>query len=241
MIRIGTAGWSLPADWKDRFPEGEGHLQRYAGVFRAVEIDRTFYKTPRASTFRRWSESVPGAFRFALKVPKAVTHERRLEETREPLGEFLEAARELGDRLGPLLVQLPPSLEFDRGLARDFLEVMRGLHDGEAVLEARHRSWFATDAEDLLGRHRVARVAADPPRAEGDGLPGAHRSLAYFRLHGQPELYRSAYRDGDLERWADRIRTAARKAEEVWCIFDNTAAGAATGDALALLDLLGEG
>ena len=99
MIRVGTAGWTLPTGWQDRFPEGETHLDSYGRVFRAVEINRTFRNTPRPSTFARWADSVPDGFRFSVKTPREVTHDRRLEDVREPLSEFLEAASRLADRL----------------------------------------------------------------------------------------------------------------------------------------------
>lgn len=264
MIRVGTAGWSLPTRWQDRFPEGDTHLHRYARVLDAVEINRTFKKLPRPSTFRRWAESVPDGFRFSVKLPREVTHHRRLEDAEGPLEEFLEAVGELGGRLGPVLIQLPPSLEYDADVAAAFLRTLRDLRGPDAgpdALEARHESWFADEVDALLAEHRVARVAADPPRAEADGRPGGFEGLAYFRLHGQPRTYYSAYRedadktyvdDGSaaeeaagsapgLEGWAERVREATGRAEEVWCIFDNTARGEGTGDALAMLELLEDG
>lgn len=258
MIRVGTAGWTLPIGWQDRFPEGETHLHRYGRVFRAVEINRTFRKTPRPSTFARWADRVPDGFRFSVKVPREVTHDRRLEEAGEPLSQLLDTASRLGDRLGPLLVQLPPSLAFDPGVAERFLATLRELREGPDVLEARHDSWFVDAADALLARHRVARVAADPPRSEADGRPGGWEGLAYFRLHGRPRTYYSAYReDGDawrreggdddpgdgerpgLDDWLDRAKAADGEAEEVWVIFDNTARGEGTGDALATAERLG--
>lgn len=122
-----------------------------------------------------------------------------------------------------------------------FLRELREVHGGAVALEARHGSWFGREPDALLREHRVARVAADPPRGEGDGLPGGDNFLVYFRLHGTPELYRSAYRESTLQVWAERIEAAAPRAEEVWCIFDNTASGAAIGDALTLRDLLRQG
>lgn len=261
MIRIGTAGWSLPSRWQDRFPEGDTHLHRYAGVLGAVEIDRTFRKTPRPSTFARWADSVPGDFRFSVKLPREITHDRRLEEAEEPLEEFLEPVAELGDRLGPLLIQLPPSLAFEVDTAARFLEVLRGLRPGPDVLEPRHESWFIGEAGALLAEHRVARAAADPPRADDDGRPGGWGELAYFRLHGRPRTYYSAYRQGGdphlddaaaaggedgegpgaaagLDPWIARVRAAAETHGEVWCVFDNTAAGEGTGDALAAVGRL---
>ena len=242
MIRIGTAGWSLPKEWQDRFPQGGTHLHRYAGRFKAVEIDRTLKKTPRPTTFARWAESVPSDFRFSVKVPRRITHDRRLVDVVSELDEFLEIVGRLGDRLGPLLVQLPPRPGVRphrrRGVPRPATCAARRARHARGT----HESWFIREAEELLADRQVARVAADPPRASADGAPGGARTLAYFRLHGQPRTYYSAYRDGGLERWARAVHEVAKAdgTESVWCIFDNTAAGEATGEALALQNMLGD-
>lgn len=239
MIRIGTAGWSLPKEWQDRFPEGDSHLERYSRTLSAIELNRTFKKTPRDSTFERWAATVPEVFRFSIKAPRTVTHDHRLVNVRGHLEEFLASTAHLGDRHGPLLIQLPPSLEFDPEGVEAFISDLRELREGPDVLEARHESWFGEEADALLADGRIGRVAADPPRAEADGTPGGFEGLAYFRLHGSPETYFSAYRDDGLEEWARRVEAAAARAEETWCIFDNTAAGEGTGDALAMKELVG--
>ncbi len=118
------------------------------------------------------------------------------------------------------------------------MHTLRQLRDGPDVLEPRHASWFDPQVDAFLARARIARVAADPPRAETDGMPGGSDELAYFRLHGQPRTYYSAYRARGLEVWAARIRTVAARVPETWCVFDNTAAGEGTGDALALRDIM---
>ncbi len=240
-FRVGTAGWALPPALRDGFPPGASLLERYAGRFEGVEVNSTFKAIPRPATFARWAASVPAEFRFALKLPREITHGRRLRDARAPLASFVAAAAALGDRCGPLLVQLPPSLAFDPALAEAFLRELRALVAGPAALEARHPSWFSPEADALLAHGRVARVAADPPRAPGDGSPGGDPELAYFRLHGSPRVYYSAYRGEALEVWAAHVSDAATRAREVWCIFDNTAAGEATADALALRERLGAG
>lgn len=240
-VRVATAGWRIPEEYRDEFPDWGDRTQLwgYSRVLGGVEINRTFRKLPRASTFEKWSDRVPGEFRFALKTPRAVTHDARLERAGEELDEFLERGRRLGDRLGPVLVQLPPSLEFDAAVAEGFLSRLRDRHGGPVAVEPRHEGWFAGSADALLADHGAARVAADPPRAETDGVPGGDRELAYFRLHGTPDTYRSPYRDGGgLEAWIERVRRAAGSAERVWLVFDNTAEGEGTGDALEALDRL---
>ena len=111
-VYVGCAGWSIPKEHGGRFPEEGTHLERYAACLPAVEINSSFYKPHRPATYARWAASVPDDFRFAVKVPKAATHERRLEDTGEVLDRFLEEATQLEERLGPLLVQIPPSLAF---------------------------------------------------------------------------------------------------------------------------------
>jgi uncharacterized protein YecE (DUF72 family) len=171
-------------------------------------------------------------------VPKAVTHVRRLTGAGDLLDAFLSEATELGERLGPLLVQLPPSLAFSAEIAGAFLAELRERFDGNVALEPRHKSWFTPEAERLMTRHRVARVAADPAVVPAAAEPGGWGGLVYYRLHGSPKMYYSDYPDAYLEALAKTLRKAARTAE-VWCIFDNTAEGAATVNALEVLERVG--
>ncbi len=235
-IYVGTAGWSIPRAEKPRFPAGESLLARYAKVLPAVEINSTFYRPHRASTFERWAASVPRAFRFSVKIPNTITHVQRLANSAKLLKTFLADLAPLGSRLGCLLVQLPPSLTFDARVARAFLSVMRKQFDRGIALEPRHASWFGDPADRLLNKFKVARVAADPPRAEGDGEPGGWPGLAYFRLHGSPRTYYSSYEDNFFDALADRLRGLQRRRIPTWCIFDNTTLGAATGNALSLIE-----
>lgn len=233
-IYIGTAGWSIPRTEQRRFPAGESLLARYAKALPAVEINSTFYRPHRATTFERWAASVPRAFRFSVKIPSAITHDRRLAGTAPLLKTFLADLAPLGSRLGCLLVQLPPSLAFDTRVARAFFTALRKQFDGGVAFEPRHASWFEDRADRLLDGFKVARVAADPPRVEGGGQPGGWPGLAYFRLHGSPRMYYSAYEDQYLNALAVRLRALRRRRIPTWCIFDNTTLGAASGNALDL-------
>jgi uncharacterized protein YecE (DUF72 family) len=235
---IGTAGWSIPRAEQSRFPPGDSHLARYAEVLPAVEINSTFYRPHRPATFERWAASVPRAFRFSIKISRAITHDQRLGRSAERLEEFLASIEPLGSRLGCLLVQLPPSLAFDARVARAFFKVLRGRFDRGVALEPRHASWFGTRADRLLNEYEVARVAADPPRVDGGGEPGGWRGLAYFRLHGSPRTYYSSYEEDDLDALAEKLRALRRRRIPAWCIFDNTALGAAAGNALSLVERL---
>ena len=237
-ILIGTAGWSIPRPDKPRFPPGESLLARYAKVLPAVEINSTFYRPHRATTFERWAATVPRGFRFSVKIPGAITHERRLARSASLLDTFLSEVEPLGSRLGCLLVQLPPSLDFEPRVARAFFEALRRRFDRGVAIEPRHASWFASRADGLLEKYEVARVAADPSRVEGGGEPGGWRGLAYFRLHGSPRTYYSRYEDNWLGALAKKLEVLQRRRVPTWCIFDNTAHGAATGNALSVMESL---
>jgi uncharacterized protein YecE (DUF72 family) len=237
-IYIGTAAWSIPRPHQPHFPPGESLLARYAQVFPAVEINSTFYRPHRAATFERWAASVPRAFRFSVKIPNTITHDQRLAGTAKLLKTFLADLEPLGSRLGCLLVQLPPSLAFTSRVARTFFGALRNQFDGGVALEPRHATWFAEPSERLLDEFKIARVAADPPRAAGDGEPGGWPGLTYFRLHGSPRIYYSSYEDDYLDALAKKLRALRRRRIPAWCIFDNTALGAATSNALALNEML---
>ena len=236
--RIGCAGWSLPRALWPVFPPEGSHLERYAQRFDAVEIDTSFYRPHRRETYERWAASTPEGFRFAVKLPKAVTHERRLVDAMPAFEEFAAQAGGLGNKLGALVVQLPPSLAFDAGVVRGFFSALRRRHPGEVVLEPRHRSWITPQAEGLLSIFEVARVLADPVLFDEAAAPGGWPGLVYLRLHGSPRRYWSAYGDDLLARLAQRLQLAKEEGAQCWCVFDNTAGGEATGNALALQRLL---
>ena len=236
-VRIGTAGWSVARDAAHRFPATGSGLERYAARFDAVEINSSFHRPHRISTWQRWHDSVPDGFRFSVKVPKSITHECRLADCSPAIARFLEEAGTLGDKLGVLLVQLPPKLEFDGDIAARFFAELSGCSPAAIACEPRHPSWFDTGANELLASLRVARVAADPARCDGAGEPGGWRGLSYWRLHGSPVIYRSSYADR-IEAYAGALRADVIAGRETWCAFDNTASSAATGDALALSDAL---
>src|SRR5271154_6912452 len=161
-IRIGCAGWNVPRDGAAQFASGGSHLERYSRVFNGCEINSSFYRPHKNSTWERWGNSVPTEFQFSVKAPRTITHELRLNCSAEILQAFLKQVAFLHDRLGPLLFQLPPSLRFEPATARNFLALLRELYSGEVVWEPRHVSWFDSDANDLLREFHVARVAADP-------------------------------------------------------------------------------
>jgi uncharacterized protein YecE (DUF72 family) len=238
MAIVGTAGWSIARAQAERFPSEGAALQRYAARFPGVEINSSFHRPHRLTTWQRWAASVPADFRFAVKMPKTISHERKLVDCETLAGRFLEEAAGLGEKLAILLLQLPPKLAFDPSLAETFLKQLTPLLPAPLVCEPRHSSWFDPAANALLENFRVARVAADPACVPAAALPGGWRGLSYCRLHGSPRMYRSSYDDGRLDDYACRIAADLDAGRDVWCIFDNTASSAATGDALKLLDML---
>lgn len=234
--RVGCAGWAIPSQYAAQFTGPGTHLERYARQLQAVEINSSFYRSHAPQTYARWAASVPEHFRFAVKMPRAITHLARLSGVDELLKQFLQEVAALGPKLGPLLVQLPPSLAFDADRVEAFFEGLRRHFSGSVVCEPRHRSWFSRPAETLLTRHQVARVAADPAVVPEAAEPGGWSGVVYYRLHGTPRMYYSAYSEEFLAGLAQRLAAVKGPA---WCIFDNTAAGAAIGNALQLAALLG--
>ena len=234
-IRIGTAGWSLYRPPAGRFPDKGSHLERYAATFDAVEINSSFYQPHKPETYARWASSVPAGFRFAVKLPRTITHERRLVECGDLLERFAAEVAHLAEKRGPILIQLPPKLGFDAPVVERFFSLARDILGGLMACEPRHIAWFSPEADALLVEHQVARVATDPGAVPGAGEPGGWAGLRYTRLHGSPRIYRSAYDATAIERQAEAARDAA---VESWTIYDNTASGAALGNALAMLDLV---
>jgi uncharacterized protein YecE (DUF72 family) len=229
---IGTAGWSIPTRRKDEFPLPGSHLERYARHFPIVEIDTSFYKPHRRETYERWAGSVPEHFRFAVKTPKTMTHEHRLADCDALADAFLQQAEGLGSKLSVLLVQLPPSLPFEAGIAGGFFDMLGKRTKARLACEPRHASWFDVEPEALLAGRRIARVAADPAPVAAAAVPGGWAGLAYFRWHGAPRVYYSDYDAESLDRIGRQVQAAAASGAEVWGIFDNTAEGHALGNAL---------
>jgi uncharacterized protein YecE (DUF72 family) len=239
---IGTAGWAIPRAVADGFPPQGSSLERYAAIMPAAEINSSFHKPHRPATYERWAASVPEQFRFAVKLPKEISHKRKLVDFADPLAAFIDEVRGLGDKLAALLLQLPPSAVFDPRLADPIFETLRRAF-GDArdiVCEPRSTSWFSDEANTCLERYRIARVIADPLIGPEGQQPSGWRDIRYRRLHGSPRVYYSAYKREWLERLAERIAAELRDGIRSWCMFDNTASGAAMNDALVLLRLLAE-
>ena len=231
MVRIGTAGWAIRREHTASFPGTGSHLARYAAQFNAVEITSSFHRPHRPSTYARWARETPDGFAFSVKMPRTITHQAKLTDAGAALTEFLGQCGALEDKLGCVLIQLPPSLAFTTSAA-DFFDVFRSIYDGPAAVEPRHKSWFTPEVDTQLMSHRIARVAADPPI--GPFSPGGWHGFEYWRLHGSPKIYYSDYDAGFLNALHGRLGRNA------WVIFDNTVLGFATQNALSLASRMRE-
>jgi len=238
---IGTSGWHY-GHWKGRFyPEGlprREWLSFYAQQFPTVELNASFYRQPRASTWDLWRETAPAGFRFAVKVNRFITHIKRLGDCAESLDRFLAGARRLGDRLGPVLYQMPPAFHRTaENVAR--MKAFLPLLPKELMhaFEFRHKSWFVDETMDELRQHGVAFCSYDMVGLECPLTATA--PYAYMRFHGSEARYASNYTDEMLEGWAARLRALSGEVEDVSVYFNNDAWGFAAANAAKLAELLG--
>jgi uncharacterized protein YecE (DUF72 family) len=238
VIFIATAGWSIPRLCAVHFPGSGTHLTRYAKVLRGVEINSSFYRQHASETYAGWRKQTRRYFSFAVKLPQAITHDKRLRGARRPLEEFLGGVVGLGRQLGPLIVQLPPSLPYEKRIARGFFALLRDHHDGPVVCEPRHASWFGAGANELMLRYRIGRAGADPAVVPAAAQPGGWPGIVYYRLHGSPRKYWSIYELERVAQWAHTLKAVPRGVL-AWCVFDNTAGGGAACNALQMLKMLG--
>lgn len=231
---VGCAGWAIPGADRAAFTAEGSHLEKYASLFRAVEINSSFYRPHQAKTYAKWAGCVPDDFRFSVKLPRTITHEAKLVGVEPQLDQFANELAGLGAKLGCVLVQLPPKLGFDAQAAEDFFARLAQRFACTLALEARNPGWFGEEATALLASAGITRVIADPAK----GQEGAHvptTATIYARLHGSPRVYYSSYEEGYLAQLARDMRVHAAAGRTVWTIFDNTASGASMPNALAVL------
>jgi len=238
-LYTGTAGWSNPPTERNQRSPENSHLQHYAAHFNAVEINSSFYRSHARKTYERWSADTPAGFRFAVKVPRSITHDSGLKNCRRELHQFLQETAGLGKKLAVILVQTPASLEFDRAVATRFFKSVTEASSARVAFEPRHPSWFEPRAQATLSDLNVSRVVADPAKCEGAGEPPQAARLIYYRLHGSPRMYYSAYSEEYLSNLSKQIKALRKGSKEVWCMFDNTARHESWGNALHLQHLLG--
>jgi uncharacterized protein YecE (DUF72 family) len=235
-VRVGLAGWNNPPAKRDERPVDETHLGFYSERFSCVEINSSFYRPHQSSTYARWRDETPAAFRFAVKMPRSITHESQLKRCADEIARFYADIAQLRAKLRVVLVQLPPNLEYNVRTVRAFFARAAPARGTRVVCEPRHSSWFTDSADKVLRGLGVSRVAADPARFATADVPGGATKFAYFRWHGTPHLYYSTYSNARLVAFVDAVIDA--RAAETWCIFDNTARYAAWDDALRFLALL---
>ncbi|MBI3941375.1 MAG: DUF72 domain-containing protein [Chloroflexi bacterium] len=227
---LGTMGFSYK-DWEGVFyppqTSSRDYLAHYSRIFNAVELDSTFYGTPPTSTVERWAAVTPQDFKFAAKVPQKITHELQLSHAWEEMQAFLATMRLLGDKLGPILIQLPPSFDVSRlATLADFLGTLPG--DIRYAVEFRDRSWYIPEVGEVLSSHRIAWASTD----YGD-LPRHIEPVTnflYIRWIGQHGRFAHHDREGldltpQLKWWQDRLRPYAGKVEAIYGFFNNDYAG----------------
>jgi len=239
QIHVGCSGW-VYKHWRGIFyPEGlpqKRWFERYAEEFDTVEINASFYRVPLASTFECWRDKAPPGFHYAVKVNRFITHMKKLLDCKEEVDRFIALARPLGDTLGPLLYQLPPSLHKNPERLDAFLS--RLPKDLEQVVEFRHKSWYDEEILALLDRHGIGFVAHD---LKGLASPRwASGRTAYVRFHGAAGKYWGRYSDEALLEWADWCLDQVRKGRSVWCYFNNDIHGHAIDDARTLKSMIGQ-
>jgi len=237
-LLIGTSGWQYP-HWKGTFyPEGmadDDLLPFYARRFGTVEVNRSFYSLPSAEAVTRWRERTPPGFVFAFKASRYLTHMKKLRDPAEPLARLLDSARALGEKLGPVLFQLPPRWRRNPGRLAALLELLP--KDLRFAVELRDPSWIHGEVDRLLGAHGAAFCIYDlagflSPRT-------VTADFVYVRLHGPGEAYQGRYDGQALAGWAGWIASWARRGLDVYCYFDNDQAGHAPADALRLQKMVG--
>jgi uncharacterized protein YecE (DUF72 family) len=230
-LRIGTSGWSYK-HWRNTFYEGvpvSRWLECYAEVFDCVELNASFYRLPKRSTFVDWADRTPGQFKFAVKGSRFITHLKRLTDPHEHVERFFEAATGLGEKLGPVLWQLPPSFSRNDVVLEQFLGVLPG--SVQHTIEFRHSTWLVERVFDLLRQHNVALCIPDHPR-----MPKSlslTTSWTYARFHYGPTSDGN-YPDDALRDWADWIRDRLAADQTVWAFFNNDWNTFAPANALTL-------
>jgi uncharacterized protein YecE (DUF72 family) len=267
-VRIGVSGWRYPRWRGDFYPKGlpqRLELTYAAERMSAVEVNGSFYSLQRPSSYAAWSAAVPDGFLFAVKGGRFITHMKKLAGVESALANFFASGvLALGDKLGPVLWQLPERLAFDEGRLEGFFSLLprttveagrlAARHDDKLAevrvlttplshrpirhaLEPRHSSFESPEAREVLRRNDICMVVADSA-GRWPQMPDATGDFRYVRLHGETELYASGYTDDSLDRWADQCRIWLDEGHDVHVYFDNDARGHAPHDAVRLLDRL---
>jgi uncharacterized protein YecE (DUF72 family) len=238
-IRIGCSGW-LYRHWRELFypPKVAQRLwfDHYAATFGTVELNTSFYHLPKPESFAKWRDQAPPGFRYAVKAPRFITHMKKLKDCAEPVEEFLRRARNLGDRIGPILYQLPPRWACNLERLDEFIALLPA--DLAHVVEFRDKSWLTAEVLALLDARGVSFCVHDMAGSATERW--AAGPVAYVRFHGGAGKYWGRYPDEVLLSWADWIVAQAAAGRDVWCYFNNDIGGAAIEDALTLRSMVGQ-
>ena len=236
-IHVGCSGW-VYKHWRGLFyPEGlpqKRWFERYAEEFDTVEINASFYRVPVPTTFDGWREKAPSGFHYAVKLNRFISHMKKLIGCDEEIERFIGLARQLGPALGPILVQLPPSLHKDMDRLEAFLKVLPA--DLEHVVEFRHKSWYDEEVLALLDRFGAGFVAHDMKGLKSPRW--ASGRTAYVRFHGAGGKYWGRYSDEALLEWTDWCLGQSRSGRSVWCYFNNDIHGHAIEDARTMKSMV---
>lgn len=239
-VFIGTSGWSY-SEWKDEFYQGVPQrrwLERYAEEFGALEINATFYRMQSEGTLKGWAERTPEDFVFCVKGHRFITHVRRLQGIESAVVLMRENMAALGEKLQVVLWQFPASFEKEMGRMGEFAEVLsREWSQVRHAVELRHESWMDGELARLLSRNRIAVCQADAP--DFPRWDVVTTDFVYVRLHGHSQKYASPYEGELLVEWARKLQRWREEGLDAYVFFDNTAKGAAPGDAKRLRELLG--
>jgi uncharacterized protein YecE (DUF72 family) len=229
---VGTSGYNFP-EWKGtfyptKFPESQ-MLEYYAQRLSTVEVNYTFYRMPNPKTVAGWDAATPASFTFVLKAPQRITHIARLKDIDDPLRYFLETARRLGKKLGPVLFQLPPNFKKDLARLGDLLTQFPP--DIRCAWEFRHESWFSDDVYDVLRTANAALCVAD---TEAGSTPHvASADFGYFRLRDE------GYTTQDLAQWAATVKELGKQWQDTYVFFKHEESGVGPKLAQQFAELLG--
>ena len=234
---VGTSGWHYE-HWRGRFypvdlPKSKW-LEFYARSFSTVELNNSFYHLPSEKAFANWRDSSPEGFVYAVKVSRFITHIKKLRNVEEALEKFLERAKLLGEKLGPLLYQLPPNMHRNDSVLEAFLKMLP--RDLSHVFEFRHESWVDKGVFDLLRKYNSGFCIYDMP--DFTTPLEATADFVYVRFHGSAWLYGGSYSDDELNKWAKDITKLASGRQAVYIYFNNDAEAFAVQNALTLAQKL---
>ncbi len=231
-IRIGTSGWNYDHWYNVFYPNDlakKRRLEYYTTIFDSVEVNATFYRAFKQSTFKKWYDETPEDFTWSVKAVRYITHTKRLKEVHESLDMFFESLHPLAEKTGPILFQLPPSLQFNKNMVEEFLKQLPSSY--RCVIEGRNETWTTSESHELLKKYNVAWCISDTA-GKYPFLESITSDFTYLRLHGSKKLYKSCYTNDEIRHWAEKIREWDK---DTYVYFDNDAKGYAPLNAISLM------